>query len=123
MTTAVEGKVTTLRVGNAPCSWGTLEFEEAKGEQITVRPDARRTGRDRLHGNGTGRLGLHADRPGRAARRNSTTAAGDARRVRAGGVERRESRTRRGCESAVKTARLLAAVAADPEAIPGAGGQ
>ena len=24
----------TLKVGNAPCSWGTLEFEEAKGEQI-----------------------------------------------------------------------------------------
>jgi len=24
----------TLRVGNAPCSWGTLEFEEAKGKQI-----------------------------------------------------------------------------------------
>ena len=24
----------TLRVGNAPCSWGTLEFESAKGEQI-----------------------------------------------------------------------------------------
>ncbi len=23
-----------LKVGNAPCSWGTLEFEEAKGEQI-----------------------------------------------------------------------------------------
>ena len=23
-----------LEVGNAPCSWGTLEFEEAKGEQI-----------------------------------------------------------------------------------------
>jgi inosose dehydratase len=23
-----------LLVGNAPCSWGTLEFEEAKGEQI-----------------------------------------------------------------------------------------
>jgi inosose dehydratase len=23
-----------LRVGNAPCSWGTLEFEEARGEQI-----------------------------------------------------------------------------------------
>ncbi len=27
----------TLRVGNAPCSWGTLEFEEAKGEQIGYR--------------------------------------------------------------------------------------
>jgi len=24
-----------LRFGNAPCSWGTLEFEQAKGEQIT----------------------------------------------------------------------------------------
>ncbi len=23
-----------LKVGNAPCSWGTLEFESAKGEQI-----------------------------------------------------------------------------------------
>jgi inosose dehydratase len=23
-----------MRVGNAPCSWGTLEFEETKGEQI-----------------------------------------------------------------------------------------
>ena len=23
-----------LRVGNAPCSWGTLEFEQAKGGQI-----------------------------------------------------------------------------------------
>jgi inosose dehydratase len=23
-----------LRVGNAPCSWGTLEFEDAQGEQI-----------------------------------------------------------------------------------------
>src|SRR6266700_3207782 len=26
--------MTTLRVGNAPCSWGTLEFEGTKGEQI-----------------------------------------------------------------------------------------
>jgi inosose dehydratase len=24
----------TLRVGNAPCSWGTLEFDETQGEQI-----------------------------------------------------------------------------------------
>lgn len=24
----------TLNIGNAPCSWGTLEFESAKGEQI-----------------------------------------------------------------------------------------
>jgi inosose dehydratase len=26
--------MTALRVGNAPCSWGTLEFEETKGPQI-----------------------------------------------------------------------------------------
>jgi inosose dehydratase len=27
-------KTATLRVGNAPCSWGTLEFEAASGEQV-----------------------------------------------------------------------------------------
>ena len=26
-----------MRVGNAPCSWGTLEFAEAKTEQIGYR--------------------------------------------------------------------------------------
>ena len=26
--------MSTLRVGNAPCSWGTLEFEETKGEPV-----------------------------------------------------------------------------------------
>lgn len=29
--------MTRLRVGNAPCSWGTLEFEGMKGEQIDFR--------------------------------------------------------------------------------------
>ena len=24
----------TFRVGNAPCSWGTLEFDETQGNQI-----------------------------------------------------------------------------------------
>ena len=32
MAASVNGKV--LRVGNAPCSWGTLEFEGTKGEEI-----------------------------------------------------------------------------------------
>jgi inosose dehydratase len=31
---AVPGRIATLRVGNAPCSWGTLEFKETKAEQI-----------------------------------------------------------------------------------------
>jgi inosose dehydratase len=35
MGTVAEPKIATLRVGNAPCSWGTLEFAEAKGEQVT----------------------------------------------------------------------------------------
>jgi len=34
MISAVTGKATAFRVGNAPCSWGTLEFEESKGEQV-----------------------------------------------------------------------------------------
>src|SRR5258706_9926569 len=29
--------MTTLRVGNAPCSWGTLEFKEVKGVQVDFR--------------------------------------------------------------------------------------
>lgn len=32
--TAAMDQIKALRVGNAPCSWGTLEFDEAKGEQI-----------------------------------------------------------------------------------------
>jgi inosose dehydratase len=32
--TPVQSTTAALRVGNAPCSWGTLEFEETKGEQI-----------------------------------------------------------------------------------------
>jgi inosose dehydratase len=34
MISAVTGKETAFRIGNAPCSWGTLEFEESKGEQV-----------------------------------------------------------------------------------------
>ncbi|MGH7174284.1 MAG: TIM barrel protein [Gemmataceae bacterium] len=28
------GKAAAFRVGNAPCSWGTLEFEQSRGEQV-----------------------------------------------------------------------------------------
>lgn len=34
MATVVDRKTATLRVGNAPCSWGTLEFADTKCEQI-----------------------------------------------------------------------------------------
>lgn len=34
--TVLSSRPSTLQVGNAPCSWGTLEFEEAKGEQIAA---------------------------------------------------------------------------------------
>jgi len=34
MTSTGTKQAIALRVGNAPCSWGTLEFEEAKGGQI-----------------------------------------------------------------------------------------
>ena len=35
MSTAIGEKATGFRVGNAPCSWGTLEFESTQGEQFT----------------------------------------------------------------------------------------
>jgi inosose dehydratase len=35
MVTAAGGKSPALRVGNAPCSWGTLEFEGTGGEQVS----------------------------------------------------------------------------------------
>lgn len=34
MNGAITGKATTFRIGNAPCSWGTLEFDQSKGEPV-----------------------------------------------------------------------------------------
>jgi inosose dehydratase len=34
MTNTAVSKAALFHVGNAPCSWGTLEFEETKGEQV-----------------------------------------------------------------------------------------
>ncbi len=34
MSGAVTGKAPVFRIGNAPCSWGTLEFEGSKSEQV-----------------------------------------------------------------------------------------
>ena len=76
-----------LLVGNAPCSWGTLEHQD-QSQAIPFDPNAGRTGGDGLHRNGVGRLGLHAHRPGAAERgTGEAESRGDAGRVCAGGDE------------------------------------
>ena len=115
MTTAVEDNVTKLRVGNAPCSWGTLEFDEAKGEQITFDRMLDELAETGYTGTELGDWGYMPTDPVRAEAELEQARTGDARRVRSGCAEGRELRTKRGSRIAVKTARLLAAVAAEPK--------
>ena len=50
-----------LLVGNAPCSWGTLEFDEARGENEAVCGDDRLSGlRDEIT-DGLDAIPEHAD--------------------------------------------------------------
>ena len=46
-----------LMVGNAPCSWGTLEFDRGEGRADSVRPHVGRTRRRGLHGTELGDWG------------------------------------------------------------------
>lgn len=102
-----------LRVGNAPCSWGTLEFEEAKGEQITFDRMLNELVETGYTGTELGDWGFMPTDPAalraELAKRQLTmlgafvpVAMKDA------------SAHAAGVENAVKTARLLAAVAGDP---------
>ena len=62
-----------IRIGNAPCSWGALEFDlDGKAAGYTqVLDELAETG---YVGHGAGRLGLHADRPGPSWPGSSTAA-------------------------------------------------
>lgn len=106
--------MTKLLVGNAPCSWGTLEFEEAKGEQIgysRMLDELEETG---YTGTELGDWGYMPTDPG----------------VLRGELQRRglvmlgafvpvalkdQAAHAAGIETALQTARLLAAVACTPE--------
>ena len=103
-----------LRVGNAPCSWGTLEFEEAKGEQI---------GFDRMLDElaETGYTGTELGDWGYMPTDPAALAAELKKRglVMLGAFVpvdlKHQACHEPGITNAVKTARLLAAVATDPK--------
>ena len=87
MSTLTEGKIATLRVGNAPCSWGTLEFEETKGEQITFDRMLDELAETGYTGTELGDWGYMPTDPTALKARTRQARSGDAGRVRAGGAE------------------------------------
>jgi inosose dehydratase len=103
-----------LRVGNAPCSWGSLEFGETKGEQVGF---ARML--DELAGTGytgteLGDWGYMPTDP--AALRAELDARGLVLLGAFVPVALKDAAAHAaGVEAAVKTAKLLAAVAGDPQ--------
>lgn len=103
-----------LRVGNAPCSWGSLEFEETKGESIGFAQMLDELVETGYTGTELGDWGFMPTDPAalraELAKRNVVMlgafvpVALKDRPAHAAGIE-----------SAVKVARLLAAVATDPK--------
>ncbi len=102
-----------LRVGNAPCSWGTLEFEEAQGEQIGYSRMLDELAETGYKGAELGDWGYMPTDP--AALRAELEARG---LVMLGAFVpvalKHRSAHEPGIATAVRTARLLAAVAAEP---------
>ena len=99
-----------IKIANAPCSWGVLEFE-AKTESPGYGQVLDEIAADRLRRHRARRLGLHAHRPRGAAGRARRAAARDGRRVRhdaAGGLA---VVRRRPASAPWRRRRLLAAVA------------
>ena len=98
-----------IRIGNAPCSWGVLEFD-LEGEARRLHPGAERDGGDRLRGDRARRLGLHADRSRPAGCGTDTARPDHARRLCPRGAQG-PGRHAPGVEAALKVARLLRATA------------
>ncbi len=105
--------VAALRVGNAPCSWGTLEFDETKGEQIGYARMLDELAETGYTGTELGDWGYMPTHP--AALRAEL----EARELVLLGAFvpvalKHRSAHEAGIAVAVKTARLLATVAAEP---------
>jgi inosose dehydratase len=102
-----------LRIGNSPCSWGTLEFEEAKGSQIEFGRMLDELAETGYTGTELGEWGYMPTTP-------AVLRAELARRglVMLGAFVpvalKDRSSHHAGMAHALRTARLLAAVAADP---------
>jgi inosose dehydratase len=114
MATAIKEPTFRLRVGNAPCSWGTLEFEETKGEPIPADRMLDELAGAGYTGTELGDWGFMPTDPG------ELRAALDTRGLIMLGafvpVMLKDAAAHEpGIETAVRTARLLAAVASDPK--------
>ena len=104
----------TLRIGNAPCSWGTLEFEEAKGEQIRYDRMLDELAETGYTGTELGDWGYMPTDP--AVLRSELERRGLAMLGAFVPVELKNPAAHEaGIANAVKTAGLLAAVASDPK--------
>lgn len=103
-----------LRVGNAPCSWGTLEFETGKGEQIEYSRMLDELVETGYTGTELGDWGYMPTEPevlrAELEKRNLVMLGAFVPVA----LKNREAH-QAGVASAVKTARLLAAVATDPK--------
>jgi inosose dehydratase len=102
-----------LRVGNAPCSWGSLEFAEAKGEPIGYAQMLDELVETGYTGTELGDWGYMPTDPAKLSPELSKRGV-----VMLGAFVpvalKDRSAHRPGIEKAVKTARLLAAVATEP---------
>jgi inosose dehydratase len=104
----------TLRVGNAPCSWGTLEFEGARGEQVPFDRMLDELAETGYTGTELGDWGYMPTDPaalGAELRRRRLVMLGAFVPV----ALRDAGAHATGQAAALRTARLLAAVASDPK--------
>ncbi len=103
-----------LRVGNAPCSWGTLEFEETQGAQVDYGRMLDELAETGYTGTELGDWGYMPTDPGllqKELKQRDLVMLGAFVQLRLKDPAAHEDGTKR----AVQTARLLAAVATDPK--------
>ncbi len=105
-----------LRLGNAPCSWGTLEFDETKGEQIPYGRMLDELAATGYTGTELGDWGYMPTEPAvlkQELTRRSLAMLGAFVPVALADAAAHDA----GIATAVRTARLLAAVASDPKPV------
>ncbi len=114
MSSTAAGSKTLLRVGNAPCSWGTLEFAETKGEQIAFGQMLDELVETGYTGTELGDWGYMPTDPGRLKselEKRGLVMLGAFVQV----ALKNRAAHKKGLADALKTARLLAAVATNPQ--------
>src|SRR5258708_27201912 len=109
----LRGRMKKLLVGNAPCSWGSLEFDESKGEQVSFNRMLDELVETGYTGTELGDWGYMPTDPATLSRELSSRAL-----VMLGAFVpvalKHVAAHAAGIATAIKTARLLAAVATTP---------